>query len=290
MNVKWKVLVLSALAVWVGDVAHATSCMGTPMQTVDPTPVPGEQPDPGNGSSNDWNLSYGTPGNGNGNGNGGGSGGGGGGSGGGGGNPSDPNNTTWGTCNGSPASSNGLHRMDSDKVNWKYSAYLGQDNSIQSAVQTFSDVWGSNDPADIPSGYASQFYLTLGCYVSLQFTPQTEGKVTFSSNASYGSGGAYSVSTSPGGFDTSTSLPGCLMTFGGLNNLGMIITSPGEEVANPAIASIPGCHLEIGKTYYLNISPDNGGMGCNTGASQSCAVATEMQVNRHSWANYNPLG
>jgi len=215
-----------------------------------------------------------------------------GGGGGGSGNPSDPNNQIWGTCNGSPVSSNGLMRMDSDKVNPKYSAYLGQDNSFQSPVQTFSDVWGSNDPADVPSGQSAEFYLTLGCYVSLEFTPMTEGKVTFSANASYGSGGAYSVSTSPGGFDSSTALTGgnCLMTYGGLNNLGMIITSPGEEVANPAIAGIPGCHLEIGKTYYLNISPDNGGTGCNTSASQSCAVALQMQVVKRSWANYNPLG
>ena len=268
---------LTVFAVLFSMNAIADTCSGQPIPGTSGTPAQGTQIPIG---GFDGTVVYQTippttdPGGSFGNGNGGGGTTVGGGPGGGGSPPgggSDPNTQTWGTCNGSPPSDNGLARMDSDKVNPKFAAYIGRDYSFESPVQTFNDVWGTNDPSSVPNaGSDTEFYVTLGCYISLQFTPTNVGALQLVANNSFGSGGVMSISESPGIFSRSaTNVNGnCFHDTGGANSLYIHVTQPGG-------ATDPGfCHVEVGKTYYLNLSADQGGSACNaTSATKSCVLS-----------------
>jgi len=102
-------------------------------------------------------------------------------------------------------------------------------------------------PSYIYSGQTPTFYIDSGYYVSLEFTPNADGLIKFTANTSYGTGGAISLSTFPGGITQGTYGVICAQTSGGLNSI----------IASTTSGS---CRVSLGLKYYINfVSTDANG-------------------------------
>lgn len=175
---------------------------------------------------------------------------------------------TQGTCNEQTDTSSdlaGFTRSCAGTVSYSYNG-----TPYGGALDQFSQMFGSVWPGSTALfGQAAIWSMGKNQYLSLQFTPNTSNTIKLTANASWGAGGAISVSTVQGSFLKGSPGYVCGQAYGGSNSL---------VVSTNNFASAQ-CKLTQGVQYFLNFADANssGGAVCTKSA---CNMAyTLLKVN-----------
>jgi hypothetical protein len=172
---------------------------------------------------------------------------------------------TVGTCDESNTGDiTGFTRSCSGTVSYSYFAptYGGE-------LDQLSQMFGNWPGTTTLFGQAAVFTLAKTKYLSLAFTPTTSNTVKYTTNISWGAGGAISISTVQGSLLKGSPGYVCGQAFGGSNSL--VVSSNNTASAQ--------CKLTPGVPYFMNFANINssGTAGCT---KATCNMAyTLLKVN-----------
>lgn len=176
---------------------------------------------------------------------------------------------TQGTCNETDTGDlPGFTRSCAGTITYSYAN--GTPPTYGGSLDQFSQMFGGAWPGSTAMfGQAAIWSISKNEYLSVQFTPGTSNTIKFTANASWGAGGAISISTQQGSFLKGSPGYVCGQAYGGSNSL---------VVSTNSFASAQ-CKLTQGVQYFLNFADANssGGAVCT---KASCNMAyTVLKVN-----------